>query len=102
MRTTGAHCAGTVPGILWSLTRAAPIGCDPSMPVLDEQALTNRPVSSSANATSDIVIFFFIYCFLVCCSTSETSPFLGFSDNMRNLAHRYSGEAAVAGVSSGK
>jgi hypothetical protein len=59
-----SHCPGTVPGILWLLTRAAPIGCDPSMPVLDEQALTNRPVSSSANATSDIVIFFFIIAFL--------------------------------------
>ena len=33
-------------------------------PVLDEQAPTNRPVSSSANAASDVVIFFFIYRFL--------------------------------------
>jgi hypothetical protein len=37
----------------------------PSWPVLDEQALT-RPVSSSANAASDMVIFFFIYCLLAC------------------------------------
>jgi len=34
-------------------------------PVLDEQAPTNRPVSSSANAASDMVIFFFIYRFLL-------------------------------------
>ena len=31
----------------------------------DEQAPTNRPVSSSANAASDMVIFFFIYCLLL-------------------------------------
>ena len=34
-------------------------------PVLDEQAPTNRAVSSSANAASDMVIFFFIYRFLL-------------------------------------
>ena len=34
-------------------------------PVLDEQAPTNRPVMSSANAASDMVIFFFIYRFLL-------------------------------------
>jgi hypothetical protein len=37
--------------------------------VLDEQALTNRPLSSSANAVSDMIIFFFILvlsCLLFC------------------------------------
>jgi hypothetical protein len=55
---------------------APPIECTPGWPVLDEHAVTNRPVSSSANAVSDMVIFFFIYCFLVCCSVGDICPFL--------------------------
>ena len=53
------------------LIGAEPIECVPGCwpvldePVLDEQAPTNRPVSSSANAASDMVIFFFIYRFLL-------------------------------------
>ena len=53
------------------LIGAEPIECVPGgwlvldEPVLDEQAPTNRPVSSSANAASDMVIFFFIYRFLL-------------------------------------
>jgi len=52
------------------LIGAEPIECVPGgwlvldEPVLDEQAPTNSPVSSSANAANDIVIFFFIYRFL--------------------------------------
>ena len=48
------------------LIGAEPIECVPGgWPVLDEQAPTNRPVSSSANAATDMVIFFFIYRFLL-------------------------------------
>jgi hypothetical protein len=48
------------------LIGAEPIECVPGVwPVLDEQAPTNRPVRSSANAASDMVIFFFIYCLVL-------------------------------------
>jgi hypothetical protein len=69
------YCPGTFPGCLALLIGAEPIECTPGWPVLEEQALTNRPVSSSATAASDMVIFFFIYCFLVCCSVGNTYPF---------------------------
>ena len=56
------YCPGSFPGCLALLIGAEPIECVPGVwPVLDEQPPTNRPVSSSANAASDIVIFFFIY-----------------------------------------
>lgn len=51
------------PGIFELLIGADPILCVPSCPVLVEQALTNRPVSSIANATNDMVMFFLIWCF---------------------------------------
>ena len=56
------------PGIFASLIGAEPILCTPPCPLLvDEQALTSRPASSSADAAIDMVIFFFIGCFPVCC-----------------------------------
>jgi hypothetical protein len=33
---------------------------------------------NSANAASDMVIFFFIYCFIACCSARVACPFLCF------------------------
>jgi hypothetical protein len=48
------------------LIGAEPIECVPGVsPVLDEQAPTNRSVSSNTDATSDMVIFFFIYCLIL-------------------------------------
>jgi hypothetical protein len=56
--------------------------------VLEEQAPTNRPVSS-ANAASDMVIFFFIYCFLL--DATKLTLFLLYRATHRigNDAHKF-------------
>ena len=65
------YCSGNFPGCLALPIGAEPIECVPGgwpvldEPVFDEQAPTNRPVSSSANGATDMVIFFFIYRFLL-------------------------------------
>jgi len=63
------YCPGNFPGCLALLMGAEPIECVPGCwleePVPDEQAPTNRPVSSNANAASAILYPFSLIAFFL-------------------------------------